>query len=63
MINRSLLIVSLLIAAMGGCIYRLNGVTIILLVLVIVISCFNLTKWFGMITLIFRDTFFAIFCL
>lgn len=61
MINRSLLIVSLLIAAMGGCIYRLNGVTIILLVLVIVISCFNLTKWFGMIALILGTPFLLYF--
>ncbi len=61
MINRSFLIVSLLIATVGGCIYRFNSVTIVLLVLVIVISCFNLNKWFMMIVIILGTPFLLYF--
>ncbi|MBZ5952601.1 DNA internalization-related competence protein ComEC/Rec2 [Leuconostoc gelidum subsp. gasicomitatum] len=61
MINRSFLIVSLLIATMGGCIYRFNGVTIVLLVLVVVISCFNLNKWFVMIAISLGTSFLLYF--
>lgn len=44
MINRYLLIISLMIAAIGGCIYRLNIVTIILLGIISIIFALNFNK-------------------
>lgn len=42
--NRYLLIISLMIAAIGGCIYRLNIVTVVLLGITITVFCLNFNK-------------------
>lgn len=59
--SRYLLIISLFIAAMGICIYRFNPITITLLILIIIILCFNITKKCLVLTFVLSVPFLLYF--